>query len=273
MSKPIVNIVFFVSVLILLLCNACHVEKRMAYKYVDNAQEITVLLLEPDVFLLSDLKKSTQTDNLGNEETNIFLNDIDVAWASQLFSETLLKELAAYKLKVLTASQLDTFFTIPTNAHMFNIAQVEIEEFFSPFKDTFEKSPFDTVVYVQNFLLNALNFNTWVEYSKLNSDEKNQVLFSNFYISDEVNGRFFINRTTKEVLYSYTMSEIDTNAVEALIKYAAVTNARYMFNYLLNKHIKASSNNKVATAKFYFYDKAKNKILLLDKFQEFKLIE
>ncbi|MDD3876441.1 MAG: hypothetical protein PHT69_07450 [Bacteroidales bacterium] len=278
----LLKLIKFVSFFLLIVfLNACVTGKRTAYKFIDNSRNINILILEPDLVIKSNLKiDRAELNNIEDpvERNNVelsqsdFLYDLDVNWVSEIFMSELKKELNTFGVNVFTSSKIDTFFTQSTPAYMFSISQVEIEEFFSPFKEEYERSRFDSVTYVQEFSLNALNFNSWYEYSELNTEKKKELLFSNFYISDNIQGYFYVDQTSNEVKYSYTKYSIGVEDIEKLIRYAGKMNAQYMYNYILNKYIREHAPYEIEAHKFFVFNPALNILNIRDNYRQFRTL-
>lgn len=249
----------------LVFFNGCYLEKKFGKEFVNNAGKISLLILEPDVVLKSNIKND-KSDSLNNTD---LLRSLDGTPIGEIFMSELKKQLAFYGIKVFTSSRIDTFFTLPPPAYLFNIAQLEVEEFDYPFKD---KLVTDSMIYTQEFILDAFNFNTWFEFSELNSERKPEVLFSNFYIKDEINGDFKVNLISDDVSYVYNRKDLTPDELLYLIKYAGKTNASYIFNYLLNNYINEKLKDKVNDKIFYYYNPDKKKIVFLDDYTEFRKI-
>jgi len=251
--------------LILFLFNACYLEKKYGFQFIQNNKNISILLLEPDLFLISNIKKQNNSDT----DSISIIGDLNQTALTHQFMSELTQELNSYGLSVFCASKIDTFFLLLPPAYLFNIAQIELEEFIYPFKERYTT---DSIIYTQEFLLNAVNLNTWFEFSELNSEKKPEVLFSNFYIKDDIDGDFKVNLLTDDVSYVYFRNDIKKEDINTLIKYAAKNNATYIYNHLLNNYIKEKIGDKFNERYFYYYDLKKNKIYFLENYSEFKKI-
>lgn len=257
--------VFFLTIPVLFF-NGCYIENKIGKDFINNAHNISLLILEPDIILKSNIK-DTLSDSISNTD---LLTNFNETVINKIYMEELKNQLASFHLNIFTSSKIDTFFTLPPPAYLFNIAQIEIEEFFYPFK---EKLTTDSLIYTQEFLLNAFNLNTWFEFSELNSEKKPELLFSNFYIKDDINGDFKVNLFTNDVTYVYNRKNLTSEDIEILIRYAGKTNANYIFNHLLNKNIKEKMNNKADSKYFFYYEPNKKKILFLENYMEFRKVK
>jgi len=249
----------------LIISNGCYLEKKIGKEFVNNADSISLLILEPDLVLKSNIKID-KSDSLNKTD---LLKSLDGTPIAEIFMSELKKQLLSYGMKVYTSSRIDTFFTLPPPAFLFNIAQLEVEAYDYPFKD---KLVTDSLIYTQEFLLNAFNFNTWFEFSELNSERKPEVLFSNFYINDNITGNFKVNLISDDVTYVYDRKDLAPDDLLYLIKYAGKTNADYIFNYLLNNYVNEKLKGKTNDKYFYYYKPDKKKIIFLENYVEFRKI-
>jgi len=256
----------FIFVVVSVLINSCYIEKKLGKNFADNANNISLLILEPDLVIKSNIKNNDSDTSAISE----CFNNLQEKALSDAFMDELKKQLINYRINVFTSNRIDTFFTLPSPAYLFNIAQLEIEAYYYPFK---EQLVTDSLIYNQEFLLNAFNLNTWFEFSELNSEKKAEVLFSNFYIKDEIAGNFKVNLFSDEVNYVYNRKNLTSEDIQFLIKYAGKTNAQYIFNHLVNQYIKDKIGERFNDKYFYYYDHEKNKILFLENYTEFKKIK
>jgi len=256
----------YIFVFAIIFLNSCYIEKKLGKEFVANAPKTSLLILDPDLVLKSDIRNDSTDTSIVSET----FNSLEEGTVSDIYLNELKRKLMDYGIKVFTSNRIDTFFTLSPPAYLINIAQLEIEAFYYPFS---EHLTTDSLIYTQNFLLNGFNFNSWFEFSELNSDKKAEVLFSNFFIKDEISGDFKMNLFTEDVNYEYNRKNLSPEDIQSLIKYAGKTNGQYIFNHLLNNYIKEKTGNKFNEHYFYYYDPVKNKFLFLENYKEFKKIK
>ncbi len=275
------RVVFMCLLLIGFLWQSCYVERRLAHSFINTSKEISVLVLMPDVFLKTNLKAeianpdtfaSVAAKDAYSIAQSEFLKLIDLDEAYKVFYGALMQELKAYNINVYTAEDVDTFFTLSSPAYVFNIEQIEIEEYYKPLREEFERSAWDTVIYVQEFLLNAVNFNTWIEFSEINSEHPAQLLFSNFFISDEIDGTFFTDRQTREVKYRYYRHDMKEKDLWQLIRFAGKKNSTYIFNHILNLYVQENSPYTSPTGVFYDYNRNDGKVYMREDYKQFHIL-
>jgi hypothetical protein len=267
--KPIrfsLPIIVIFALFCVLIAASCTVETKLGRQFADSAPNISILIMEPDIILLNNITKSKDDSA---KSTELFPFDVDRGAVTAIFTEALKNELRSYGLKVYSSARLDTFLTLSPPAYLFNTAQLEMEAFMYHFKD---KLPTDSVVYTQDLLLNAVNFNTWFEFTELNATEAPEVLFSNFHIKDAINGDFKVNLLSGDVTYAYTRKDIASADMATLAAYAGKTNGAYIFNHLLNKYLRKQLPDNTPEGLFYFYDKNKSKVLVLENYVEFRKV-
>lgn len=167
---------------------------------------------------------------------------------------TNLKEL---NFKIFRKSNIDTLDTNDSNIYILNIAQIQIEEYIDKVE---EKFPIDSILYIQPFEKNAVNFNCWLELIKSNSiDNKTKVLFSSFVKEDNIDGSFTLNLLNNEVKYKYTRNNISLSDINEFIKACGKKNAEYLFDYFMNCYVNEKSVDKELII-YYHYNKFKNKL-------------
>lgn len=178
----------------------------------------------------------------------------DKTFIDLLFSG-LCDELKKEKFKVYTEENLDAFFKLDTNAFIFNIVQIELDEYNSPYTVS---QVYDTMTYYKNFDLNAVAIDIWFEVSQLNVDqEKSKLLFSSDSINDDIDGHFKKLLLSNEIKYIYKRKEIRVDDLYNKMTDFAATNAGYIYDYFLNKYINEKYSGEIFV-KYYHYDKQRD---------------
>lgn len=134
-----------------------------------------------------------------------FLQYVNDSVFLSVFINSLKRELQEYGFRVYLEKDLDTFLTLKDTAYVFSLAQLEVEEDTDPVveEDIFD----DTVTYFKKFVLDVVRINTWFELSRLNAEEgKPRVLFSSFFVQDQLKGRFWRHPLILDVKYKYGSS-------------------------------------------------------------------
>lgn len=246
-----------------LLLNSCYLEKKYGREFARNAPNISLLILEPDLILKSDIRTPPEDSSY----VSLFIKNLPEDTIAAVFTSGVIEQLQKLGVNVIRSKQMSDFFTMKPPAYLFNIAQTEIEQYSYPVK---EKYTTDSLIYTQEFLLHAVNFNTWLEFTELNSDKKAETLFSNFFVKDVIIGDFRVNLLTDDVTYVYERKDLSPDDIMLLISHAGKTNALYIFNMLMNKYIKEKMQDRFNKKYFYYYDPVKKKVLFLENYTEFK---
>jgi hypothetical protein len=164
-----------------------------------------------------------------------FLKDISDSVFLTTFINSMILEFEALGFDVYTENMADSFLFMQSPAYIFNIAQLELEEHYSEFKD---ESEYGDYVYHKTIDLEAITFNSWFELSKLNDeDDSRKMFFSAETITDQVSGYFTENLITGEVQYNYFESELDLDIIYRYAEIFARRYAGYTFDYILNEHL------------------------------------
>lgn len=257
------KICFLCMVVFSLMLHSCYLEKKYGREFARNAPNISLLILEPDLILKSDIRTPPE-DSLN---VSRFIKNLPEDTISAIFTSQVIEQLQKLGVKVIRSKQMSDFFTMKPPAYLFNIAQTEIEQYSYPVK---EKYTTDSIIYTQEFLLHAVNLNTWLEFTELNSDKKAETLFSNFFVKDNISGDFRVNLLTDEVTYVYERKDLSPDDIMLLISHAGKTNAHYIFNMLMNKYIADKMQDRFNKKYFYYYDPVKKKVRFLENYTEFK---
>lgn len=254
---------FLLSLLYLLIFNSCTIEKKIAKQYLKIRPDTDILIMSPDFVYKSNLKEG-EIKNIGSlndyvKDSLLFNNSLylqhisDSVLLDRYFS-SLIAELTDYGLNVYTEANIDSFLQLQKPSYIFNLAQIELEEYIVPIEETevFD----DTIVFYQTFKLNAVSINSWFEVTRMNTDTyKRKVLYTSHYVFDYLKGRFRKHALTGDVKFKYYQKEIDLEDIYSLAAELGKKYAGYIFDYILNEKIKEQLPENVDSDKYYHYDK------------------
>ena len=259
------KILKFLLIIFLLSFFSCNIEKQLATKFVDSSNQISLLILEPDVLFKENLKTdeipnyelldTNQRDSLLLLKSKFLQHVNDSAFLSN-YSISLENELKKYGFKVYTSSMLESFLLIDTLAYIFDISQIELEEYLY----TKRKSErFNYELYYKDFDLNAVALNAWIDFKKLN-DNKNstEVLFCNHFVSDKISGKFKKYALLDSAKFVYKRRNMLIGRVNNLSIYAGRKHAAYIFDYLMNDFIDIELNGVHRETEYFHYDPLNN---------------
>jgi len=248
------------AALLMLLLPSCMPGLRTARKFVhEKEQKPAVMVVPPShtfvyFYPFDPDNPQAQFNNPGYLEDSGLLYDFDESEATEKFMDALYRHLGEYPVQVFRPEQFDQFLAYPSGKFIFTIAQTEIIEYDQPFTD---RALIDTVVYRQDFLLRHVARNTWFEFVRVDDSISNggmQVLYSNFYTGDQVEGRFRYQFFTGDVVYQYTSRIIDSQDVDQLNRFAGYRNARYIFEHLLNRYVQKNARPFLSEPGYFRYN-------------------
>jgi hypothetical protein len=241
--------------------SSCSIEKKMARQFNQQAHNISVLALRTNyVFKIPDKEISVTNnqsdhvvDSLKMAKTLVLqhLNDDDEFL--DFFFSNFTSELKRYGVRLYQENEVERFFDVDTNAWVVSLAQLELEEFDYPIRET---EVFGGTLFTFDYKINGIIFNTWFELSKVNEQDsvKPEILFASNYLYDEFYGNFHQNFFTGVV--SYRMNH-DTITVSNFLEFTANMGrlfAAYTYDYLLNSHLNRTVPPSKRSQYWYRYD-------------------
>lgn len=275
-KKAISGILLAVSLTLLL--SACSIERQIGRKYIARADSTSFLVLFPaevfvvnkknensdGSFLFSEAQKDTSL--FRNSELLPFLNDESII---KPFKESFVQELSNYGFRVYDTTQMDQFMAIQYHSCVLNVAQIELQEYFTSYEDAVTV---DDQVYTKVIYLNGINIGSWFEISPINEVEKAKipVLFATHDLTDRWNGYFVQRFLTGEIEYRLEIDSLQPDDVRNFAAYLGRLYAAYTFDYMLNREIKSKTPVQDQTDAFYRYDPYQKRLFVTetDKFIE-----
>lgn len=258
---------FLLLILIGILFVSCSLERKIAGNYVRNVDKKSIMLFFPDYIQKTNLK----TDSIPNADSldaftldsilyaqSIYLQYVDDSLLLSRCKESLIKELILYGFNVYEIDRMDEFIALNDSSYVLNLAQIELEEYlyiFSPEYHLDERN-----FYTVNIGVNAINLNSWFELDRHNiPSEQYPVLYSSYYLHDEVKGDF-IKKMEKGTGLTYKY-KIDSVNVVDVYELAALSGKKYainLYDYLLNLYIQDNMpKGQVPVAYFHYERKSK----------------
>ena len=222
---------------------------------------------------LDPANPQAQFENPADLEESNLLKDFDEEELTDIFVESLFAHLKRYPLRVFRPEQFDKFLSAPGERFIFTIAQTEIIEYDEVMTD---RALIDTTLYRQDFLLRNIARNTWFEFVKVDDQtEENgmQVLYSNFFTGDFVDGRFRYRGLSGEVTYHYSSILVGPNDIIELNRFAGQRNARYIFEHLLNRYVQKNASTVFASPAYFRYNVNTNSLSRGDTQSRFIILE
>ena len=243
----------------------CNPEKKLAIEFASKASRTNVLVLEPENIFKVNLKtylldsigitndQNKDSALLANSEYLYGLND-SLFIANYILGYK--KSLSGYGVKVFDQNEADVFFSLDSNTHQINIAQIEIEETIYTYRD--EALYYDKLYY-HDHNLNAIYVNSWFEYSNLESDTSNQeIYFATDLITDIPDGYFEYDIFNSKVRYLYNIDSLERDMLYEFAYRIGSEYARYTFDLLLNNELNTKIPADQRSNTYWRYNPGRN---------------
>jgi hypothetical protein len=259
--------------LVLTVFSSCTPGYRTARSFIEKKEPIAVMIVPPANTYLYYYPYYYTSDSLPSIKQSYFLHDFDTQRASALFTESLLRELKKYNLRIFTPDDYEQFLSLSGQRFIFTTAQTEIAEIDKPYT---ERALIDTLVYRQDFLLRTIERNTWFEFVEVDEtaeDAGMKVLYSTFSTSDVIDGSFRYRGFTGDVIFEYTPYLLTSEDVYTLNTFAGRGNARYIFEFLLNRHVRKNTKKEIPESVHYRYNYIDNRLFKDKDDQKFIILE
>jgi hypothetical protein len=276
MPKKVIYLLFAA-----ILISGCTLEQKLARSFVKLQPPAQFLLLEPDFLLKYNLKTfeipgiDTLNDYLRDSillENSLLLKEITDSILLKEFTDGFVKSLSSYGVSVLPQKAIDTLLENGGKPYIINIAQFTLEEFIHPYSS--EEVVYDEVLIIDGFDVNAISFNAWIELSRLNSENKNKVLFVSDFMTDDVDGVLRRNLLTGKVIFDFTLDTITAQAAYKFSGRFGKMAAIYLYDYVLNAYIRENLPESYPYEPYYYHYNPQKKLLYsIDKDQRILELE
>lgn len=252
----------FVASAVLFTAWSCSPERNIARKYALRATEKSVLVLLPkEVWLVnqkSEYPKNSFTYAQALEdsrllESTILLPQFNKQTILNLFGQSYLSELRKYGLNVFTEDQTEAFLKTDSSAYILNLAQMEIQEYYSPVED---EVLVGETVYTYDFAINGLNVGVWLEINKLNdlNLKKPVVLFATHDLLDRYDGYFTMKFMTGKIDYKLKVDTLTVERAKNFITYLGRLYAAYTFDYMMNDYTNQKLGPATTPRRYFRWD-------------------
>ena len=182
------------------------------------------------------------------------------------------KGFKSFSAGILPENAVDSLMHNGGNSYILNLAQFSLEEYIHPYRS--EEPVYDEIIVIDGIDLNAVNFNIWLELGRLNSEEKNKVLFVSDFLLDEINGTLKQNLITGKLSFDFT---IDTLTVPQMYEFAGKfgeKTAGYLYDYLMNAWIGENIPEEYPYERIYYhYDPEKRLLFPVEEDSRVMVIE
>lgn len=259
--------------LISLMLTSCSVERKVARRFVAEADSTSMLVLFPsDIFVVNKKVENDEGSFLFSEaksDTSLLRNSILLPLLNdeailKPFKESFLKEIASYGFQVYDTSQMDRFMAIHHPSFILNVAQLELQEYLTSYEDAVTVGD---DVYTKVIYLNGINVGVWFEVSPINDGENSKIpiLFATHDLTDRWDG-FFVQRfLTGEIEYRLEIDTLQPIDVVNFASYLGRLYAAYTFDYLLNREIRIKTPIQEQTDSYFRYDPFRKRFFVTDQ--------
>ncbi len=246
----------------LLMMTSCVPERKLAMQFAENPEGIDLLVFSPDYFLKYNHKGESVPgfDSLDDTRQDSAL------WASSRFVQFLsdsvllenyvngfVGELRILGFNVYLPSSIDSFMTDKPQSYVINIAQLQLDEYTYPLED--EEAVEDTVYY-KKFDLNAMDFCSWFELSKVNAPKSQKtMLYSAHTAFDSFDGSFIVDPWTRDVRYKYRIDTLEVQDIYDMATYLGKKHASYLFDFFMNHYVAAHLPEGANMYYYYHYNR------------------
>lgn len=236
---------------------SCSQERRLANAFIKSGDTTNVLFLQPENAIIlkknlarADEKKGVDGSDSSSINAGIFLNELKNKTVTDLVYTNFTDGLKGRSFAIFSDKDMNGFMQLGKKSYIIKIAQIELDEFAIPFTAS---EQFDTMTYYEDFSLDAVSVNMWIEVTEVNgTQDTTQVLYSNEQSSDAVDG-YFTRSFSGRVEYVYTRTNISTDKIYAMVADFGNMNAGYLYDYFLNKYIHERYKKK-KIPKYYHLD-------------------
>lgn len=254
----------------LLFAFSCSIEKKIAKDFVNNSDSTIIIINETDVVYKENskpnfFKNSEIIDITIFPQPQFSDNIIDTALINFYF-EALTNELKQYNIIVLkkhrnSKENKKTFFV--------NLAQFTFEESLNLITDS---TLYGDNRYYNSKLVNIFVLHQWIEIKKLSDSIPSKTFYKNDLIRDEINGNFKFNDLTNNLDYRYKLNNVTDKDIDNLIYSAGKKMAEYIYDYILNEHIKLLMRNENKNPSFIKF-KRKNGSFYKTKKEKLEIVK
>jgi len=256
-----------ISLLSLFFLSSCLPERKIANTLIQSPPEINLLIFAPDMIYkynhkgeeilgFDSLSDTKQDSALWVHSRYIqYLNDSILL---EDYINNFISELRQLGFIVYLDNSIDTFLTGKPQSYVWNIAQIQLDEYLYPLED---EEPFQDTIYYKRFNLNAVDFSCWFELSKVNAEKAHKTaLFSSFTAYDNFEGGFYMDPWQMDMRYKYRIDTLQVHDIDDMASYLGKKHASYLYDYFLNQFIAARLPKGESMYYYYHYDRFKKSV-------------
>ncbi len=244
------------------LLSSCRVERDIAREFVQQDNNIAILLLADSVLYKTNdkVKRIPDFDSMNFDmqdsiwaANSVYLDSVnDKKLINNLFS-CLKNELEYYEFKIYTDKNKKDFEAL-NSGYIFKVSQVELEEDKYTYRDQYSFPNNDTLIYYKDHEINKYDLNCWFELTpKDTTTEKKRLFYNSFSIEDKLDGSFFKN-ASNTVKYKYHIFLVSLNDIYYLSTHSGNKNSNFLFNYFMNMYIRENMPKGFNAEGYYSLD-------------------
>jgi len=262
-NKPgyCIKVMHLMVLLVGLSLSGCSVQRQLAKKFVQKADNIAIMVLMPEhvymvnqktedeipAFFLSDTSDNPELLN----ETLLF-SQFDEQQLITAFEQSFKTELSNYGCKVYGQNQMEEFMGIDSVLYIVHLAQMELMEFTTVVEDQISVGGEH---YSTDIWLNGLNMAVWVELNMTNdTTAKPHILYADNNLYDSFTGYYTQKFFSGEIEYRLSVDTITTEGTMDFVHYLGRLYAAYTFDYILNTYLQRHLPDDIPTDKYFRYD-------------------
>jgi hypothetical protein len=258
----------YLFVLLIILLSGCTLEQKLAKNFVKQKPGNQIILLAPSYLFKTNLKTYDipgvdSLDEFTKDslllDKSLFLKNITDSLIINQFIIGFQKYLEKCDATVIPEKSIDTVMARGGHPYFVNIAQLGLEEYVHPYSS--EEVVFDEVLTIDGFDVNAINYNAWIEVSRLNSEKMNKVLFNSDMLTDDVNGVMKQNLFSGNYTYNYSIDTITPGTAYDYSRYFGYWTAAKVFDYMMNNYVFDNLPVSYPYVPYYYHYDPDHKIL------------
>jgi len=244
----------------------CSPYRELAKQYITQSSTQAVVYLIPAGYLdkvnqkrypTIDLSGYTQyqRDSIKFEMSNYLKNISDSAFLTR-FVNSYMEELRALGVRVCLDGPDSINCPPAKDSWVVKMDNIELREFY--IKTTDEQFIYPAI-YQKDIDIEAISLHAWFSINKLNQERKEQQLYAENYISDEISeSGFGIEKDKNQVVHYRKVQPLTLEKVYNMAEALGRKYASYTYDYLLNEYIFKTSKSTPST--YYHYNRFENRL-------------
>lgn len=263
-------------VMALLLMAGCSPERKLAQQFIKDKPPFAIQLFTPafvykfnhkgeDIEGFDSLSPEGQDSSLW--ATSRFMQFVSDSAFLERYINGFITELRELGFTVYTEEAVGSFLQTQPQAYIVSIPQLQLDEYYSPWQDS---TYYGDSLYTIDIRLNAVDFSSWLELSKINSARPvTTVLYNSQTATDGFRGSFILNGVTLEVEYRQKTDSLLLEDIYDLAGYSGKKHAGYLFDYFMNQYIVYHLPEGLEPLGYFHYNRYKRSLYFTedDRFQ------